>query len=231
MTARALPIAPEQSLLLNSRWVRRYSREEASQPKREKLEVNSTNTAVFDLPLHILAESLREGVMVISRSVKPVYLNRQAKELCQALSKSNRSWAGVPQVVSEICHRLIRKGDCTQSLVVECQTAEEQTIRLRASWFNPTMSDNDRGTGRVSEYILVFMENRTEILKEELQFEQQKYQLTDREMEIWTLLRQDYSYQEIAETLHISLNTVKTHVKNIYAKKRWNQEQQKTLIC
>ena len=220
MTVHALPIASENTRILNPWWDRRNFNEEVSQPK----------PATLDWSWQILAESLREGLMVISGNVKPVYVNRQAKELCQTLAQSDRSWAGLPEVVSEICHKLIKNGNATdQTVILECQAACGQTIRVRASWLNSDASDDSRGTGR-AQYILVFLENRNEILQEELQFEQQKYQFTDREMEIWSLLRQDYSYQEIAARLHISLNTVKTHVKNIYAKKRWNQGGEKNLV-
>lgn len=221
MTVHALPIASENTRLLNSSWWdRRNFNEEVSQPK----------PATLDWSWQILAESLREGLMIVSRNVKPVYVNRQANELCQALSQSDRTWAGVPEVVSEICHKLIRNGNASdQPMILECLAPGEQTIRVRASWLNSDALEDSRGTGRL-QYILVFLENRNEILQAELQFEQQKYQFTDREMEIWSLLRQDYSYQEIAASLHISLNTVKTHVKNIYAKKRWNQGGEKNLV-
>jgi LuxR family maltose regulon positive regulatory protein len=42
--------------------------------------------------------------------------------------------------------------------------------------------------------------------------------LSDREFEVLHLLVQGRTYQEIAETLYISVNTVKTHLKNIYGK-------------
>lgn len=230
MTAHALPIAPEQSLILNAWWNYRLPNEEVSPAKREKLEANPSNTAVLDWSWQILAESLREGLIVISRNMKLLYLNRQAKELCQILAAPNRTWVGLPEVISEICHKLIRNGNSSaQSLVIDCQAAGNQTIRVRACWVNPGAND-DASVPLRGQYILVFLENRTQILQEELQFEQQKYQFTEREMEIWRLLRQDYSYQEIAEALHISLNTVKTHVKNIYAKKRWNQDREKMQV-
>ncbi|MBE9228966.1 hypothetical protein IQ264_26500 [Phormidium sp. LEGE 05292] len=170
-----------------------------------------------------LAESLREGVMVISRHVKPIYMNQQAKEINQKLSVGDRHLSILPLEISEICYRLIKQGTSEQqTIVTECLTAQQQTIRIRASWVNLGVADPNL-PGSENQYILIFLENRHQILQEDLQFEQQKYQLTDREIEIWSLLRQEYSYQEIAEKLHISLNTVKTHVKNIYAKKRWHQ--------
>ena len=42
--------------------------------------------------------------------------------------------------------------------------------------------------------------------------------LSDRELEVLHLMAQDLSYQEIANQIVVSLNTVRTHVKNIYSK-------------
>ncbi|MCL1474592.1 helix-turn-helix transcriptional regulator [Argonema antarcticum] len=218
MKANSLTLTASQEIpTLSSRTNHRFATEPVSQPKPDKLEANGVAT-LFDSPWIALAESLREGVMVISRNTKPMYLNQQAKGICQKLAIMDRYSGSIPAVISEICHRLIRNGNSdTTPLMVECETAEEETIRIRASWLNLGLGD------ATSQYILVFLENRNQLLQEEIQFEQQKYHLTDREMEIWSLLRQDYSYQDIAKTLQITLNTVKTHVKNIYAKKRWSQ--------
>ncbi len=46
----------------------------------------------------------------------------------------------------------------------------------------------------------------------------QKYQLTDREFEVAELLVKGTPNAKIAEGLHISVNTVKTHIKSIYRK-------------
>ena len=45
-----------------------------------------------------------------------------------------------------------------------------------------------------------------------------KYNISAREQEIVILVVQGYSNQKIAETLFISLNTVKAHLRNIYPK-------------
>ena len=46
----------------------------------------------------------------------------------------------------------------------------------------------------------------------------QKYQLTDREFEVAELLAQGMPNAHIGEKLHISVNTVKSHIKSIYRK-------------
>lgn len=224
MNAQSLAVATQEIPTLSAWKNSRVSIQEISQSKQDNFEVHTVGSGLFDSPWIALAEALREGVMVISRNSKPVYVNQQAKDICQKLSDSNRYFGNLPLAISEVCHRLIKNGNSVNApLMIECQTKQEETIRIRASWLNLPCND-----GASSQYIIVFLENRNQIMQEELQFEQKKYQLTDREMEIWSLLRQDSSYQEIAETLHISLNTVKTHVKNIYAKKRWNQVKENT---
>jgi LuxR family maltose regulon positive regulatory protein len=42
--------------------------------------------------------------------------------------------------------------------------------------------------------------------------------LSDRELDVLRLLRSDLSGPDIARELHVSLNTLRTHTKNIYAK-------------
>jgi DNA-binding CsgD family transcriptional regulator len=46
----------------------------------------------------------------------------------------------------------------------------------------------------------------------------EKYSLSDREMEVTEMLVKGISNQVIGERLHISINTVKSHIKNIYGK-------------
>lgn len=45
-----------------------------------------------------------------------------------------------------------------------------------------------------------------------------KYKLTDREIDAAVLLLAGYNAADIAKILTISVNTVKTHLKNLYAK-------------
>jgi ATP/maltotriose-dependent transcriptional regulator MalT len=93
---------------------------------------------------------------------------------------------------------------------------------MNARWLHLT---DDRGTQQ--PYILILLENCNDLLQEEVRIERKKYDLTEREAEVWMLLRQEYSYQDVAKLLQISLNTVKTHVKNVYAKKRSCQGREK----
>ncbi|PSB31822.1 helix-turn-helix transcriptional regulator [Stenomitos frigidus] len=193
-----------------------------------------------------LLESLNQGVIVTSRSMQPLYWNSKARVLCQHLTGSEFPPLELPAAVSEVCHRLMREepvGD--RPFVMECQAAAGQTIRISARWLDLTAQrDNVIPHAAVSgslqapefgrqrqPYMLVLLENCNDLLQEELRIERKKYDLTEREAEVWMLLRQDYSYQDIAKMLQISLNTVKTHVKNVYAKKRSCQGREKFWCC
>lgn len=55
-------------------------------------------------------------------------------------------------------------------------------------------------------------------ISEDKQSLKDKYSLSERELEVAELLAKGMSNQAISENLHISINTVKSHIKNIYGK-------------
>lgn len=184
-----------------------------------------------------LLELLPQGVIVVSRALKPVYWNRKAKHLCQVLAGGNGAEGMLPLAISEACHGVIRDAKAFHSvLMVECQTSTGHSVRISASLLDLTSSHEvlrtcptaaEPASKNVPTFIAVFVENCDEVMQQESRIQQQKYDLTDREAEVWMLLRQEFTYQEIAQRLQISLNTVKTHVKNVYAKRRSGQGKEK----
>ena len=165
-----------------------------------------------------LVESMPEGAIVLAQTLRPVYTSSKAQRLCQQLSSEEGHQASLLDVVIEICHRLLKTESENKSLVAEYQGLQGRNVRLWASWLSTRALSSNLSSDQ--PYILVLLEDCDEALKEDLWIDRQKYDLTDREAEIWMLLRQEYTYQEIADILQISLNTVKTHVKNVYAKRR-----------
>lgn len=154
----------------------------------------------------VLLEAMPLGVMVLASSLQMVYCNGKAKELCDRLRNEEDE---LPISICQLCQRLMQ-GDSSEPLIMEYQE-QDQFFRLQARWMNVSTPQ---------PLLLVLIEDCHESMRDELEIEQDKYDLTDREAEIWFLLRQKYSYQDISALLNISLNTVKTHVKNIYAKRK-----------
>lgn len=222
------PISPVGSAIA----ARRSAGKPANQPRTEKSsQALPAELADLKLLLGSLVDSLQQGVIVVSRRVKPIYWNQKAKELCRHLSdRQELALSELPSAVSEACHRMLRNNRLSnEPLVMECQVSASQTIRIQMQWLslNSNRESENGGDRPGPVYIVVFLEDCTERLRAELRIEQKKYDLTEREAEVWMLLRQEYTYQEIATMLQISLNTVKTHVKNVYAKKRSCQGREK----
>jgi len=209
------------------------------QPQQESFRTQRSASVSLDVLGRSVLESLQQGVIILSRNLKPIYRNLKAHEFCQELTDIELSRAELPVTLSEMCYRLLRDPRLDDSLLLmECQGRLGQKFRVSARWlhlplerdrtvFPSEPSHSQTEPGFQASYILLFLENCDQVLQTELRIEQKKYDLTDREAEIWMLLRQDYTYQDIASRLQISLNTVKTHVKNVYAKKRSCQGQEK----
>jgi hypothetical protein len=177
--------------------------------KEIKMHLNSENLAFISLIQSRLTEIVREGMVVISDQLPPIYLNLRARELYQQLWPSDYVSSRLPPILNDVFYRLQQNLNTDdESLVLDYRAGETKTIRIRAC---PLAHP---------PFILICLEDRDAMLAEDLWIEQKKYDLTERETQILQLLCQACSYQEIAKKLHISLNTVKFHVKNIYSKKR-----------
>ena len=168
-----------------------------------------------------LIESIREGILLIPVTLQPIYLNLKAREFYDRLWDGNYPSTQLPPILSNISHQLFNGFHSDdEPLIIDHQVSSNQTIRIRACPFTPRFDQAVWKSCCDRQYILVFLEDRNATLAEELKVEQKKYDLTERETQLLRLLLQAYSYQDIARTLQISLNTVKFHVKNIHFKKR-----------
>jgi DNA-binding CsgD family transcriptional regulator len=92
-------------------------------------------------------------------------------------------------------------------------------FRIRVRWLELDESEQP--------YLLVTLEDRLQSTHSAAIADAKKYGFTEREAEVWLLRQAKHSYKEIAAKLYITLNTVKKHMKNIYAKRQadiWVQE-------
>jgi hypothetical protein len=177
---------------------------------------------------NVLMDSINEGAIAVSHHYKPVYLNTKAREICQQFWDSYYQSGHLPPIVSEVSRELIKRTEFgCRAIALDYQVSKEKTIRICARSLTVQHDNECHLNLKNSLWIMIFLQDRNAILQEELLIEQQKYNLSDRETQILRLLEQTCTYQDIANTFQISLNTVKFHVKNIYAKKRGYLEGEK----
>lgn len=182
----------------------------------------------FDTVQNMVVELIKEGVIILSRNLQPIYSNEKAKGICQQLWNNHFSSDKFPPAIYELLNWLSKHpGFEGEIFVMDHQLNGEQIIRIRARFleFNcePKLTSSDH------PWLLLFLEDRNAILQDELRIEQKKYDLTERELEVLNLLSQSLSYQEISNRLQISLNTVKFHAKKINLKKQ-NHVKPKTIL-
>jgi ATP/maltotriose-dependent transcriptional regulator MalT len=175
-----------------------------------------------------IADALQCGILVVSPEVRLLYANAKAQELCQHLIDSYEELSVLPQLIVEICDRWSKANlSGTKSLVMECRGRKQQTIRATVQRLPQSTKDNQTSNGVAP--ILVLLENCDEKFKMELLIQCKRYGLTEREAEVWNLLKQGYAYQEVAGILGVSMNTIKTHAKNIHNKRRGYQQSKQTV--
>jgi hypothetical protein len=216
MTARLFSVSSDSQFVftpnLQKRSSRRSQKKQLTNNKQQRLRSLdspdlSRNFISQDALWTVLLDTMPVGVMVLTDELQVFYCNELAKRLCDRLEPNN----SVPELVQSLCQRLLEEGFViADPLIMEYQDGVNQFFRLQVRWINLAEQT----------FFLVHLEDCFALLQEELMLEQVKYDFTEREAEVWCLLRQKYSYQEIADFLKITLNTVKTHVKNIYAKRK-----------
>lgn len=173
--------------------------------------------------LQAIIEGFVDGVLILTQAGDWVHANDRASRICHKFRQDKSQINSVPQPIWHICESLIDSRDIfpDQNLIIEDEIDMDDAgaFRIRARWFAFEET--------AQPYILVTMEDRLQSTKNAAFAEIKKFGLTSREAEVWLLRRANYSYKEIAAKLYITHNTVKKHLKNIYAKQQemlWDEE-------
>ncbi|MEB3358684.1 MAG: LuxR C-terminal-related transcriptional regulator [Synechococcales bacterium] len=178
---------------------------------------NGASASCLEPPalLEGVIEGLIDGILILSERSEIVYSNSYARQLCQHLSAHSDSFSAIPKQIWRICKALIdsRTVFPDQPVMIEDEIgkSKSETIRVRARWVQL-----DHAT---APYLLVMLEDRHQSAKRRAIAEGQRYGLTARENEVWLYRCIDYTYEEIAAELHITINTVKKHIKSINLKR------------
>ncbi len=171
------------------------------------------------LPEYLLQaalESLADGILILTTGGEIIHGNEFANRLCQQLIPASEPGIELPHEVWRVCQSLIDSREmfpgtkiCIES---ELLVTPSVKLKIRARWLELNDGNDD--------LLLVSLEDSYQCSQNIAIADVQMYGLTNREAEVWLLRRASLSYQEIANKLYISINTVKKHLKNIYAKQQ-----------
>jgi DNA-binding CsgD family transcriptional regulator len=160
-------------------------------------------------------ESLIDGVIILTEQANLVYANSYARQLCDRLFPEAVRASSIPQQIWRICQNLIdsRRIFPGQSVMLEDEVGDRKAdaIRVRVRWLELDKTDEP--------YLLVMIEDRYQSARRRAIAEGQQFGLTSREADVWLRRCMNYTYDEIAAELFITVNTVKKHVKSIHAKR------------
>lgn len=161
-------------------------------------------------------EGLVDGILIVQPQGDLVYANLPAQRICQALTNQV---GAIPKEVRSLCDSLQESRDWfgNQPLVLESEImiANHDRYRLRVQWLQlDTIAD---------PCFLVRLEDQQQSWQSLAFSEAQRYGLTPREAEVWQLRRANLSRKEIAERLHITIDTVKKHLCNIQMKRQMEE--------
>ncbi len=167
-----------------------------------------------------LLDSLRFGVIVVTPAMQLVYRNQTIVEIFQNLPMPTTK--GLPKSLIAYCHQFMLEANALDSepWVLECQPCKGRLLRWQISWFPESLP---QAPGQ--QCILVVVEDCYQDLVTQMRRDQKCYGLTDQEARVWVMLKFGMSYQEIAGSLSITINTVKTHARNVYSKQRHHRPQ------
>ncbi|MBD2207963.1 helix-turn-helix transcriptional regulator [Calothrix sp. FACHB-1219] len=188
--------------------------------EKQQNQKNPTNDdlqplAKFDL-LQAIIESFVDGVLIVSPEGKLIHTNEYARAICRQLMPKDADSSAIPQEIWYICQSLIESSELftTEKVIIESEIQPKPTIKLRvrARWLELSASP--------SNFLLVTIEDCNQHSQSIAIADAKKYNLTEREIEVWQLRLANLSYKEIANKLFITINTVKKHLQNIHAKQQ-----------
>jgi DNA-binding CsgD family transcriptional regulator len=166
--------------------------------------------------LQAVIEGFVDGILILSDRGELIHANTQAHRLYGSLIQDASQTNVVVQEIWRICESLKDSHDRfpDRTIIIESEVATEASAiyRIRARWIE--LGESER------IFLLVTLEARHQDIENSAIAQINKYGLTPREADVWLLRQAKHSYKEIAAKLYITINTVKKHLKNIYAKQQ-----------
>jgi DNA-binding CsgD family transcriptional regulator len=167
--------------------------------------------------LQTVIESFVDGILILTAKGEVLHINEYARQICYNINPGKgSSQSALPEEIKRVCKSLIESRELfpEEKIFVESEILLKESVEIliRARWLELS--------NREQNFLLVTLENRNQTNLSMALADAKKYGLTEREVEVWLLRKANLSYREIANRLYITINTVKKHVKSIYAKQQ-----------
>lgn len=160
-------------------------------------------------------EILENGILIISITGELIYANTSGYDLCYQINQGIFEFNCVSPIIWSICQKLINNQRMypEKNVVVSEKIVIDKSRKFRICVKSLNLQKN-------RDCLLVIIDNQYKQFEKTELTEIHKYDFTPREDQIWRLYRAKYTYKEIALQLHITINTVKKHMKNIHIKSK-----------
>jgi|GEM_PF-1270492 RNA polymerase sigma factor (sigma-70 family) len=167
-----------------------------------------------------LVEECIGGILIFTDRPQLIYASTAARQVLSQLQSDAFSTDLIPNEIWHICQLLIQSRHLfpSQNWMIEFDifTNAAMTLHICSRWV--TVEKIDRSC------LLLTIEDRQQAIVNLVLDEANRYRLTPREKDVWLLQYNNYTYKQIAAELGITPNTVKKHMRSIYAKKKSQQE-------
>ena len=162
-------------------------------------------------------DKLIDGILILTEQGELIKANASANRICQQIVRDCSPSNSEVKEILPVCQSLIKSylpilKEKTAVIESEISIGKLGGFRIRTQWLHLEKTK--------PLYQLIVIEDRFQSLQNLVNTQVYQYGLTPREAEVWLLSQTNHSYQEMAEKLYITQNTVKKHMKNIHAKFR-----------
>jgi DNA-binding CsgD family transcriptional regulator len=163
-----------------------------------------------------LIEECLDGILVFTDEKQLLYANDGAHKILSQLRQDEASSSRIPEEIWHICQALIqsRHQFPDQNWLIEFDifTHDAKILHICSRWLKLETMEHP--------CLLLTIEDRQQAILNIVMEEVRKYGLTPREKEVWLMHRNTSTYKQIATELGITPNTVKKHMRSIYAKQK-----------
>ena len=181
---------------------------------------------------HIL-DHLKTGVLLLDQQSCLVYSNKKAQAILNRSSlieldrynplKVGRGFQAKLDQLIEGAGSNLSQWNKEPGGVMALSAPDQTTLMLTIIPFNLSQLKNTEGLPEQA-YVAVFVTETEQKYYLAADFLKQQYHLSNREIELCELFINEHDLEKIAEYCQLSLSTVRTYFKNIYAKTQCNSQ-------